>query len=331
VLAALQGWGAWALVAQQLATALASVLTLWGVTRWRPGLHFDGGEFRELFGFGINIVGSDVLTFVSRNTDNLLIGYFLGPALLGLYAVGYRILTVSETILVSIARKIAFPAFSRLQGDPDRMVQAYLRLTRAIGAVILPGYIALAIVAPELTVVVFGSTWRDSGIVASVLFLIGPIVAVQAFAGSMLNAAGHPEVVFRIRLITAVVNVTGFLVAVRFGIVAVAGSYAVRGYLLVPFLLRWMERYAGVPALAYLAQLRGVALATAAMALAIFGVRFALGDSLAPTPLLALEVAAGAPAYLLVLFAVERPLVQELLHVLGQALPIGRLRRSRAA
>ena len=33
-----------------------------------------GTDFRELFGFGINIVGSDVLNFLSRNSDNLLVG-----------------------------------------------------------------------------------------------------------------------------------------------------------------------------------------------------------------------------------------------------------------
>lgn len=331
ILAALQGFGAWALVAQQLATALASVLTLFRVTPWRPRLHFARGEFRELFGFGINVVGGDVLNFLSRNADNLLIGYFLGPGLLGLYAVGYRILLVSQTILISIARKIAFPAFSRLQGDRDRMVQAYLRLTRAIGAVILPGYIALALVAPELTVVVFGPTWRDSGTVAAVLFLIGPIVSVQAFSDTLLNASGHPEIVFRIRLLTAIVNVTVFLAAVQFGIVAVAAAYVLRGYLLVPFMLRWMQRYAGVPAIGYLAQLRGVALATLAMAIVIIGVRLTLSAAMTPVALLSVELLAGAPTYLVVLYAVERPLVHELLHVLGQALRIGRPRHSRPA
>lgn len=329
VMAAVQGFGAWALVAQQIATAVASVLTLWQVTAWRPRLHFARDEFRELFSFGINVVGSDALNFLSRNADNLLIGYFLGPVQLGLYAVGYRILTVSQTILISIARKIAFPALSRLQGNPERMVTAYLRLTRAISAVILPGYITLALVAPELTVVVFGPTWSKSGFVASVLFLIGPVVAIQAFADSMLNASGHPEVVFRIRLITAIVGVTGFLLAVQYGIVAVGASYVVRGYLLVPFLLRWMQRYAGVPALPYLSQLRGVGAATLALAAVIVGVKLALGGPLSPAALLAAEIVAGVPVFLVVLSIVERKLVGELLVVMGQAVPIGRLRRAK--
>ena len=218
VVAALQGFGAWALVAQQVAAAIASVLTLWWVSPWKPSRYVSWSDFRELFRFGSRVVGSDFLSFLSRYSDNFLIGIFLGPAALGLYAVGYRIVEVSQTILINVARKIAFPAFSRLQHDPDRMVRAYLRLTRVASAVILPGYIGLALVATELTVVIFGPEWRSSGQVAAILFLIGPVLTIQAFSDSMLNAAGHPEIVLRFRFITAVTSVIGFVLAVQFGI-----------------------------------------------------------------------------------------------------------------
>ena len=124
---------------------------------------------------------------------------------------------MGQTILINVARKIAFPAFSRLQHDPDRMVRAYLRLTRVASAVILPGYIGLALVATELTVVIFGPQWRSSGQVAAILFLIGPVLTIQAFSDSMLNAAGHPEIVLGFRFITAVTSVIGFVLAVQFG------------------------------------------------------------------------------------------------------------------
>ncbi len=157
---ALMGAGVWALVAQQVAAAVVSVVLLWAVIDWRPRLHASRREFRELFAFGIRVVGSDILGFVSRNADNFLIGVFLGTVPLGIYAVGYRILDTSQRLLINAARKITFPAFSRLQHDPERMRRAYLRATRAASVLIIPGYVGLALVAPELVITLFGSTWR---------------------------------------------------------------------------------------------------------------------------------------------------------------------------
>jgi O-antigen/teichoic acid export membrane protein len=318
---AVMGFGAWALVGQQVTAAGLSVVTLWRVSPWRPSWQISMPHFRQLFSFGANVVGSDILSFVSRNTDNLLIGVVLGTTPLGFYAVGYRILDVSQTVLVNIARKITFPAFSRLQYDRDRLRSAYFRVTRAGSVVILPGYVGLALIAPELTVLLFGHRWTQSGPVAAVLFLIGPVLSVQAFSDTLLNAAGHPEVVFRFRTITAVTNVLGFLIAVPFGIVAVAVAFVLRGYLLLPLSLHWMRRYAQIPVREFLAQLRGPAVATLLMAVSVLSVKFLLTGSAPSVVLLGAEVGAGVVTFIAVLWLVERGLLREVIEVARQAMP----------
>jgi PST family polysaccharide transporter len=319
---AVLGAGAWALVGQQVGAAVLSVVTLWRVSPWRAGREFSRTDFVGLFRFGANVVGSDVLNFLSRNTDNLLIGVVLGPIALGFYAVAYRVLDVSQTVLINVARKIAFPAFARLQHDRERLLVAYFRVVRAASAAILPGYVGMALVAPEMMVVVFGRQWADSGPVAAILFLIGPVLSVMAFSDSLLMAAGHPEIVFRFRLITAATNIGGFLFAVQFGIVAVAAAFVIRGYLLLPLNLLWMRRYAAVPPTAYVPQLRGSVIAVVAMAAVVLGLKAALSGPLHVAGLLAVEVAGGAATYLGVLWLVERSLVRDLVHVAEQAVPI---------
>ena len=322
---AFAGYGAWSLVGQQIAAAAISVVMLWAVTPWRPSRAFSGKDFRELFGFGIRVVGGDVLNFISRNTDNLLVGLFLGVVPLGLYAVGYRILDTSQTLLVSAARKLIFPIFSRLQHDPERIRRAYARMNRASSALTLPGYIGLALVAQEATVVFFGNKWAEAGPVAAVLFLIGPALTISAFSGALFNAVGHPEVTLRLRLVTTITNVVGFVIAVVVfrDIVAVAAAYVVRGYLLLPLNLYWMRQYGGIPIRDHIVELKGVAAATAVMAGAVLLVKIALLDHGSAALLLATEVLVGAVAFLLALLIFERSLVAELLMVAAQAVPGG--------
>jgi O-antigen/teichoic acid export membrane protein len=323
---ALAGAGVWALVGQQLASAAISVVLLWAVTDWRPGLRASRQEFGELFGFGIRVVGSDILGFISRNADNFLIGVFLGTIPLGIYAVGYRILDTSQRLLINVARKITFPAFSRLQHDPERMRRAYLRSTRAASVLIVPGYVGLALVAPELVLTLFGSQWREAGPVAAILFAGGPVLGLQAFSGSLLYAAGRPDVVLRFRVITTVANVAGFAAAVSFGIGAVALAFTLRGYLLLPLLLAWTRRATGVTAADHARAVRGTLLATAVMAAVLLLLKLAVGDRLVPAALLATEVVVGGLSVLATLWLVERQLLDDLLTVAGHAVPgLGRI------
>lgn len=328
---ALAGAGAWALVGQQLAQAALAVAVLWRVSPWRPGRQVSREHFRELFSFGINIVGSDILVFISRNTDNLLIGALMGTTPLGIYAVAYRILDATGNVLVGITRRIAFPAFSRLHHDPERLRRAYFRVTRTSAALILPGFVGLALVAPELIAVLFGPKWNESGPVAAILFMIGPVLAVQTFSGSLLNAAGHPGVVFRFRLATAITNVAGFLIAVLVfrDIIAVAVAFVVRGYLLLPLNLYLVRKHAGIPVGQYLLAMRGIAIATLAMVAAVLAVKIALSGQIANVVLLVLEVLVGAAVFAVALMLVERPLVNEVLEVAGQAMPGSRRARRR--
>jgi len=325
VSAAFLGWGAWALVANEIAYGTVSVLMLWTVSPWRPGMQWSRGDFRQLFSFGVNVVGSDVLNFVSRNSDNLLIGAFLGLTPLGIYGIGYRVLDTSQTLLVNAARKLAFPVFSKIQSDPERTRRAYGRVNRALSTVIMPGYIGLSLVAQEAIVVLFGSQWALSGPVAATLYLIGPVLTLQAFSGSLINASGHPEITFRFRLVTTAVHVTGFFIAVIFfkSIVAVAAAFVIGSYLLLPFNLYLQHRYAGISVRAHLWQLRWIAASTAIMGAAVLAVKSVLVDQLHPSALLIVEVTVGVIVYTLAMVIFERDLMLELATVALQAVPGG--------
>ena len=291
--------------------------------RGDPAFEFSRPDFRSLFGFGFNVVGSDFLGFISRNTDNLLIGVFLGPVALGFYAVAYRLLDTSQTILISAARRLVFPSFSRLQHDLERVRRAYIRLSRTSSTLTLPGYIGLALVAPEAIVVVFGQKWADSGTAAAVLFLIGPVLTIGAFSGAVWNAVGHPEVTLRFRLVSTVANVAGFILAVAIfkDIVAVAAAYTIRGYLLLPLNLYWMRVYSGVPVRDQLWPLRGVAASTLLMAIAVIGVKLVLGDGVHHIVLLAAEVTVGVMTFGVALFFIDRPLLKDVISIGTQAVP----------
>lgn len=327
---AYRGFGAWALVAQQLTAAALSVVTLWRASPWRPGRQVSRTHFDELFSFGANVVGSNVLTFLSRRTDNLLVGIYLGATQLGVYSVAYRVLDAAQAMVGGIAIRLAFPAFSRLQHDRERLASAFLRVDRVTTALVLPSFLGLSMVAPELITVIFGDSWRDAGPVAAVLFLIGAVYSVAAFSSAAFNGAGYSAVTLRLQLIGTITNVVGFFIAAAiFGsLIAVAVAFVLRGYLLLALNLYWLRRYVGVSLRRYFLQLRGVAVGSLAMAFALQGLKLVLVDRLSLPLLLGAETVIGALVFVGVLRVVDPLLLRELVDFARSAL-LGRRKKAK--
>ena len=71
-LAGLGGAGPWALVAQQLVVGAVTLAALLAVCRWTPDRPAWAPGLRPLLSFGANVVGTQLLGYVSRNVDSLV-------------------------------------------------------------------------------------------------------------------------------------------------------------------------------------------------------------------------------------------------------------------
>ena len=71
---AYSGYGIWALVGQQLTSAITNTLVLYLVTRKLPGLMFSFQRLKELFGYGAKILGASLLVSLFLDLRSLIIG-----------------------------------------------------------------------------------------------------------------------------------------------------------------------------------------------------------------------------------------------------------------
>lgn len=234
---AVLGFGVWSLVGQLLAQRVVELPCLWWATAWRPRARFSTRHFRELLRFGANVTGINLLNFVNRQADHLLIGYFLGATALGYYTVGYRLIRILLDLLPHALMPVAFSTFSRLQASPQRMREGFYEATRVMALAAFPAFCGMALLAPMLVPTVFGERWAPSAAVVQVLAPIGLLQSVSLLYPTALKAAGRPGWVLVLAGINAVANIAAFSVAVQWGIVAVAAAYTVRGYVLWP--LTW--------------------------------------------------------------------------------------------
>ena len=325
---AFAGFGVWSLVGQDLATNAAGIVILWSASDWRPGLKVSKKHYKDLFSFGVSIVGNHALTVTIRRSDDLLIGYFLGPTLLGFYTIGYQLLLVIIRLVTEVTNSVAFPAFSRIQNEPERMRRAFYNVTQYTSLFAFPVFIGLAVLAPELVPVVFGEKWAPSIPVMQVLSLIGILQSVLFFNGSVIKASGKPSWQLGIMLLNAVCSVIGFLLAVKWGIVAVAASFVIVGYLLAPISYLAVRRLIQIDFRTYLWQFVPSLSASLMMVVVIMGLKYLFRDQSLNVYLeLSIYLLSGVLTYMLVIGLTARWLYQELLDIVSLVFPKWKLRK----
>lgn len=125
---------AWALVASALAMQVVGTGLSYAMVPYRPRLRLRGRGVRRLLHYGGAMNRTRILTFLSLNLDNMLVGRFLGPAALGLYQVAFRVAEIPAVTLTRAAARVALPMFGSLRGDPRALTRRYLAVVGSVGA-----------------------------------------------------------------------------------------------------------------------------------------------------------------------------------------------------
>lgn len=296
---ALMGYGIWSLVGQHLTAAAIGTVVLWTASGFRPSFRISLRHFRDLFSFGIHIIGSELLTFMSQRSYGLLIAYFLGTEALGFYNIAQRLLRVMTQVLTQTISSVALVTFSRLQHATDRMRQAYYTATQMTSAIAFPAFMGMAVLAPELVRGLFGDSWDESIPVMRVLAAMGILQSVGYFNGAVLLACGKPN--WRLALISlnALINVIAFVVVVRWGILAVAAAFVIRAYLLFPLSFLTVRKLIALRTKTYAQNLVSPLVCSLAMVVVLVALKYVLADRLQVHTALGLYILLGIAAYTL--------------------------------
>lgn len=162
IVAALNGFGVWALVAAQLAQATlqSAMLLLAHSPSLRP--FPDRRTVQEFTGLGGGFTAGSVANYAATQGDNVLVGHLLGPADLGLYGRAYQMMAMPANLFGDVLDVVLFPAMARVQDSRRTLGKAYRRGVAAVALVTAPASITLAALGEELVHVLLGPQWEGA-------------------------------------------------------------------------------------------------------------------------------------------------------------------------
>ena len=239
VIAAWRGMGYWALVVNQIVMTLVTVIGVWSACRWRPGLPARRIGIRSMLSFGGNLTGFNVMTFFSRNLDNVLIGKFWGAYQLGVYSRAYQMLLMPMQQINAPLAAVAIPALSRLADSPERYRAAYLKILEKIVMITMPLTALMIATSDWLVLFLLGPQWRDTGRIFMLLGVAAFIQPVTRTALWLFSTQGRAREMFKWGAIGSAVAVISIIAGLPWGAVGVASAYATTDLCVSTPLLFW--------------------------------------------------------------------------------------------
>jgi O-antigen/teichoic acid export membrane protein len=229
---ALLGWGVYSLVTQTLVSAFITTTCFWVSSPWHFGNKATLTDIKGLRNFAGNLVGFNVFNYFARNTDNLLIGHFLGATELGIYAMAYRLMTLPLQIISGVLGRSLFPVLSKMQDDPDRLADAYRRALAAVTLVNAPLLMGFFALRESFVTVVMGVKWMP---VADLLMWLLPVALLQSVGttvGYLYLAMGRTDVMLKWGIFAGILFTVGFYVGLHWRLQGVVAVYAVANAIL---------------------------------------------------------------------------------------------------
>lgn len=208
---ALQGFGVWALVYQQLISAIVSVVMLNILSPWKPVEKFCKHTFKELFGFGSKLLASNLLDTIYQNIYGLIIGKYFSASKLGVFNQAHMLSMVPAVTLTGIIQKVSYPLLSNMQKDKTTLESSYVLMLKIAALVIFPLMLGLCIISEPLIYLVLGHEWQESASLLSILCIGFMLYPIQAINLSLLQVKGRSDLFLKLEIIKKI-NLTIMLI-----------------------------------------------------------------------------------------------------------------------
>jgi O-antigen/teichoic acid export membrane protein len=298
VVLAIQGYGVWALVAQQLTgQILITSVTLFSA-HWWPHLRFSFSLAREALGFSAPMMLASFIYTLCNTLLDFMVGIILGPVALGIYRIAGRALFILQDIIIRPMEQTVLPALSRLN-DKLSCGEATLRIMRMSCFVVVPIFFGTAAIAAEFIELVFGEKWSASGNLMSLLAIGSTPLVVRLQVNAALTSQKKSSWVMFSTITTLLITLTVGYFAIPYGLQYAALAYIAVSYITGIISLLVFHRVFGCRFLAIINALWPSYLASGIMLAICLVLKQELPETLPSTLQIVLVCATGGITYLM--------------------------------
>ncbi|PSB30598.1 lipopolysaccharide biosynthesis protein [Stenomitos frigidus] len=243
IVLALLGMGMWAIVFPVVLSTPVWIIIAYKSHSWRPKKNFTLYRWREVFNFGKNVLGVELLDKLRANLDYLLVGTFLGVDALGVYYFAFNAGLGISLNVINVLTWPLFPYLCSVRSNFNEFKDKYFSSIRTIALVIVPLVILQSSLAPFYVPIVFGQKWIAAIPILIVICLSALPRPFSIAASALLVAVDKTDIDLKWNLIFTVFLAVLLIFAMKSGIFTVAVAVLVSHIVAMPIFTFWATRY----------------------------------------------------------------------------------------
>ena len=221
---AYNGYGVWALVAQNLTNSIIGTVVLWLTVNWRPKWLFSFERLKSLFSYGWKLLASSVLNKFLTELGALIIGKYYTKEDLAFYNRGNLFPQTIVTNINTSIDSVLFPTMSKVQ-DNAATLKAITRRSISISTyIIAPCMVLLAACAESIIKIVLTEKWLESTFYLRVFCISNCFRPIHTANLNAIKALGRSDIFLKLEILKKCVTLIGLLSTAFISINALAYS-----------------------------------------------------------------------------------------------------------
>lgn len=231
VFLAYKGYGAWAIVAQNLSNNLIDALILWFTVKWRPKLMFSIKRLGGLFSYGWKLLCSSLLDTGYNQLRSLLIGKVYSLSDLAYYNKANNFPSMIIGNVNSSIDSVLLPSMSTVQDSKVSVKGMTRRAMTTSTYVMAPLLMGLAACGKSVISILLTDKWLPSYpfmVIFCTTYMFYPVHTANLNA---IKAMGRSDLFLKLEILKKIVGLTAILVTFRISVMAMAYSLLVTSVL----------------------------------------------------------------------------------------------------
>lgn len=221
---ALRGFGAWALVAQQLVNLFIDTVILWITVDWRPRLQFSIVRLKSLWKYGWKLLVSNLINTIYNNLRQLIIGRLYSSADLAYYNRGDQLPELIVRNINTSIDSVLLPVMSNEQDNRQRVKMMTRRAIKTSVYIMAPLMMGLGAVARPLISMLLTDKWLPCVPfvrISCVVYMFYPIHTANLNA---IIAMGRSDLFLKLEILKKIIGLGLLIITMRMGVMAMAYS-----------------------------------------------------------------------------------------------------------
>ena len=153
----------------------------------------------------------NLISYFTRNMDNLLIGKYYGAGALGFYDKAYSLMMMPVANLTNVITPVLHPVLSGYQNDKSKILGFYMIIFRILSVIGFPLSVFLYFSGSEIINIIYGPQWSESIPIFKILATIVGVQVIMSSAGSIFQVMNKIELMFISGLISSTLIFMGIL------------------------------------------------------------------------------------------------------------------------